>query len=100
LRDDDDDGVHQDVGLPNTKGAGLVVATQALRAEGYKNYTTILAKLPYVIGFHWFEWFDEPVEGRALDGENSNYGLVNINGKPDCLPPPYMHLMLNWWWRR
>jgi hypothetical protein len=41
----DDDGILQDVGLPNTKGAGLVVATQALRAEGYKNFTTILAKL-------------------------------------------------------
>lgn len=68
-----------DSGLPNTKGAGLVVPTQADRALGYKNYTTTLAKLPYVIGFHWFEWFDEPAEGRKLDGENSNYGLVTIN---------------------
>jgi hypothetical protein len=74
--------VLQDSGLPNTKGAGLVVPTQADRALGYKNYTTTLAKLPYVIGFHWFEWFDEPAEGRKLDGENSNYGLVTINGAP------------------
>jgi hypothetical protein len=59
-----------------------VVATQTDRAQGYKNFTTILAKLTYMVGFHWFEWADEPFEGRALDGENSNYGLVTINGTP------------------
>jgi agarase len=70
----------QDTGLPNTKGAGLVVKTQALRAEGYKNFTTTLAQLPYIVGLHWFAWNDQPVEGRQLDGENSNYGVVNIHG--------------------
>ncbi|ELR18241.1 EGFlike domain containing protein [Acanthamoeba castellanii str. Neff] len=68
-----------DSGLPNTKGAGLLVATQALRAEGYKNYTTKLAPLPGLVGFHWFQWSDQPAEGRGSDGENSNFGLVNKN---------------------
>jgi len=30
-----------------------------------------------MVGFHWFEWFDEPAVGRIPDGENSNYGVVN-----------------------
>jgi agarase len=56
------------------------VLTQTERAEGYRNYTTTLAKSPYVVGFHWFQWADQPKEGRA-DGENSNYGVVTANGK-------------------
>jgi hypothetical protein len=73
----------QDSGLPNTKGAGLTVATQALRAQGYKNYTTTLAPHPSLVGFHWFQWVDQPVDGRESDGENSNFGLVNKNGTND-----------------
>jgi len=34
-----------------------------------------------VVGYHWFEHADEPAEGR-FDGENSNYGLVNIRDEP------------------
>lgn len=70
----------QDSGIPNRQGAGLLVPTQTARAQGYHNYTTILAASPYVIGFHWFMWFDEPYEGRSLDGEDSNYGVVNVVG--------------------
>jgi hypothetical protein len=36
--------------------------------------------LPYVVGLHWFEWADEPPQGR-FDGENCNYGLVDIHDK-------------------
>ena len=61
---------------PYTKATGVTVVPEVGTS------TTTLAKLPYVIGFHWFEWFDEPAEGRKLDGENSNYGLVTINGTP------------------
>ena len=31
--------------------------------------------------YHWFEWVDEPEEGR-FDGENSNYGRVDIQDHP------------------
>jgi transposase InsO family protein len=41
------------------------------------DYVTRLESLPEAVGYHWFEWSDEPKEGR-FDGENSNYGFVNI----------------------
>jgi len=70
-----------DSGLPNTRGAGSPVATQQDRASCFETYVTELLKLPFAVGFHWFEYADEPAEGR-FDGENSNYGLVNIQDDP------------------
>lgn len=67
-----------DSGLPNTKGAGRPVPTQKDRAENFKRFVTALMKLPYCVGYHWFQWSDQPVQGR-FDGENSNYGLVKEN---------------------
>ncbi|HEX8984639.1 MAG TPA: hypothetical protein VF767_04385 [Bryobacteraceae bacterium] len=71
-----------DSGLPNTKGAAKPVATQRDRADGFATYVEALAALPNCVGFHWFEYRDEPREGRRLDGENSNYGLVRIDFTP------------------
>ena len=51
------------------------------RAKAYSNYETRLESLPQAVGYHWFQWSDEPKEGR-FDGENSNYGLVNIADQP------------------
>ncbi|RJP23458.1 MAG: beta-agarase [Candidatus Omnitrophota bacterium] len=70
-----------DSGLPNTKGAGKPVETQDDRARHFTEFVTALMKMPFVVGYHWFEYADEPKEGR-FDGENSNYGLVDINDKP------------------
>jgi hypothetical protein len=70
-----------DSGLPNTKGAAKPVATQQERADGFARYVEALASLPYCVGFHWFEYRDEPMEGR-FDGENSNYGVVHIDFTP------------------
>jgi agarase len=70
-----------DSGLPNTKGAGKPVATQADRAAGFEQYVRALAALPGVVGYHWFEYRDEPKDGR-FDGENSNYGVVRIDFTP------------------
>jgi hypothetical protein len=70
-----------DSGLPNTKGAAKPVATQQDRANGFARYVEALASLPFCVGFHWFEYRDEPKEGR-FDGENSNYGLVRIDFTP------------------
>lgn len=70
-----------DSGLPNTKGAGLPVATQADRARSFTSYVSALLTLPYAVGYHWFEHADEPAQGR-FDGENCNYGLVNIRDEP------------------
>ncbi len=71
----------QDSGLPNTRGAGPRVANQQERAKAYRDYVTWLESLPEAVGYHWFEWVDEPKEGR-FDGEDSNYGLVDIADKP------------------
>jgi hypothetical protein len=71
----------EDAGLPNTRGAGPKVPNQQARAKAYTDYVTWLESLPEVIGYHWFQWVDEPKEGR-FDGEDSNYGLVDINDRP------------------
>jgi hypothetical protein len=67
----------RDSGLPNTRGAGHLVDTQAERAAAFKNFVTLALQNPNLVGYHWFEHCDEPKEGR-FDGENSNYGVVNI----------------------
>ncbi|HEV2380459.1 MAG TPA: agarase [Terriglobia bacterium] len=71
----------QDSGLPNTQGAGPRVPDQAARAKAYADYVTRLESLQEAIGYHWFQWSDEPKEGR-FDGENSNYGLVSVSDMP------------------
>ncbi len=71
-----------DSGLPNTKGAAKPVATQKDRAGGFTAYVGALASLPGCVGYHWFQYRDQPKQGRTLDGENSNYGLVRIDGTP------------------
>jgi hypothetical protein len=71
-----------DSGLPNTKGAAKPVATQEDRAKGFASYVEALAALPGCVGYHWFQYRDQPKEGRRLDGENSNYGVVKIDGTP------------------
>jgi sugar phosphate isomerase/epimerase len=70
-----------DSGLPNTKGAGRPLPTQEDRADSFDRYVNGLMDLPMCVGSHWFEHSDEPKEGR-FDGENSNYGVVNINDEP------------------
>jgi hypothetical protein len=71
----------EDSGLPNTRGAGPRVPNQQARAKAYTDYVNQLLSVPEAVGYHWFEWVDEPKEGR-FDGEDSNYGLVNIQDKP------------------
>lgn len=66
-----------DSGLPNTNGAGPVVATQAERAACLRHYVTAAVGKPALVGYHWFEHADQPIEGR-FDGENSNFGVVTI----------------------
>lgn len=71
----------EDAGLPNSKGGGPKVPTQADRAQAYHDFVRDLMSEPAVVGYHWFKWSDEPKEGR-FDGEDSNYGLVTIDDDP------------------
>jgi len=68
-------------GNKNSSGGFPVVETQRQRADAVKNYLTTIARKPYVIGAHWFQFYDEPTYGRA-DGENYNMGVVDIHGVP------------------
>jgi agarase len=77
-----------DSGLYNTIGAGDAVLTQKDRADLFTNYVQDLAKLPSCLGFYWFKYRDQPKQGAGTrspggwGGENSNYGLVKIDGTP------------------
>ncbi len=69
-------------GLKNAKGVNNTVKTQKERAERFKKYAELFLNLPYIIGYHWFQFFDEPSSGRFFDGEDSNYGIVDHDGNP------------------
>lgn len=69
-------------GDSNVKGAEVTVPTQADRAARYRNYVTEVMAEPYLLGVHWFQYFDEPADGRSFDGENSNYGVVDVHNRP------------------
>ena len=62
---------------------GLVqVGTQEARADAYTNYMTGVFQNEYLVGAHWFQYYDQPVLGRAWDGENSNCGFVDVTDQP------------------
>ncbi|MDP3786875.1 MAG: discoidin domain-containing protein [Candidatus Omnitrophota bacterium] len=65
-------------GDKNTAGADVTVATQNDRKVGYNKYVSQAMEFPYMVGYHWFEYFDQSPQGRSFDGENSNYGIVDI----------------------
>jgi len=72
-----------DSGLPCTKGAGQRFRTQAERARASEIYARTILRLPFMIGFDYFMWVDEPALGiTSTFPENTNYGLVSEEGKP------------------
>ena len=71
-----------DSGLPNTwPPIYPTLDTQEERADGLERYALNVFNRDYVVGYHWFTWSDQPAEGR-FDGENNNFGLVNIEDTP------------------
>jgi hypothetical protein len=64
-------------------GKGVVsVANEAERGEAYAAFLAAAAYDPQIVGAHWFQYTDQPVTGRLLDGENSHIGLVGITDIP------------------
>jgi hypothetical protein len=64
-------------------GKGVVsVASEAQRGAAYARFLGAAASDPQIVGAHWFEYTDQPVTGRLLDGENSHIGLVGITDIP------------------
>ncbi len=69
-------------GNRNTVGFAAQVPDQQARADGYRLFTSRLARVPYVIGADWFQWMDEPPSGRTYDGEDVNFGVVDVDDRP------------------
>jgi hypothetical protein len=65
----------------SNNGHLMTVDTQAERAAGAAAATENFARIPTVVGSHWFQYYDHPKGGRA-DGEDYNFGLVDINDRP------------------
>jgi hypothetical protein len=62
---------------------GLVATpNQPARAEMYRDYIRSVVDNPAFVGCAWFQYLDEPLTGRAYDGENYNIGFVNVTDTP------------------
>ncbi len=62
---------------------GLVAASsQADRARMFIDYMRTVLDHPAFIGAHWFQYADQALTGRTLDGENYNIGFVMHNDTP------------------
>ncbi|MBQ9430015.1 MAG: hypothetical protein IJU44_00520 [Kiritimatiellae bacterium] len=74
-----------DSGLPCRNGAGQRFRTQTERTAATELCAKTMLSLPFIIGYDYFMWVDEPALGisKAFP-EDSNYGLVN----EDCEPYP------------
>ena len=62
---------------------GLVGAgAESERGTAYARYLRAVADNPDFVGAHWFEYIDEPLTGRTLDGENGHIGFVTVADVP------------------
>jgi len=66
-----------DSGLPNSwPPVYPTYETQQERADAFEEYALDKHLYPWIVGYHWFEWVDQPMDGR-FDGEDNNFGLVS-----------------------
>jgi hypothetical protein len=62
---------------------GIVGAgSESERGPAYARYLNAVADNPDFVGAHWFQYIDEPLTGRALDGENAHVGFVTVADLP------------------
>ncbi|QLL14722.1 beta-galactosidase [Pseudomonas chlororaphis] len=52
------------------------------RGPAYAQFLKQALSEPSIVGVHWFQYLDQPVTGRLLDGENGHFGLVGITDVP------------------
>ncbi len=74
----------KDSGLPNTWPPNWlfpVFRSQTDRADAFEKFARTAICSDYIVGYHWFTFADQPALGR-FDGENSNFGLVNVDDVP------------------
>ena len=58
------------------------VNSQQERGIAYRYYTEQAYSHPGMIGTAYFQWCDQDLMGRSLDGENYNCGLVDVTDRP------------------
>lgn len=56
------------------------VSTQTERAQKWRAWADSAFADPRVVGVHWFCHADQPLTGRATDGENFPLGFVDVTG--------------------
>jgi hypothetical protein len=62
---------------------GLIpVSDEAARGPAYDRLLKSVLANPDFVGAHWFQYLDQAVTGRWLDGENGHLGLVGITDIP------------------
>ncbi|MCU1750485.1 beta-galactosidase [Pseudomonas sp. 6D_7.1_Bac1] len=63
-------------------GGVTQLAKEEDRGPAYANFVKQAVSEPSIVGVHWFQYLDQPVTGRLLDGENGHFGLVGITDLP------------------
>ena len=58
-------------------GAGPLLQTQEDRGAAWSSFVGKLMGLEFVVGYHHFQYFDQPSDPTKL--HNTNYGLVSVN---------------------
>ena len=73
------------VGAPRSRDVSPRPGRRHRPARGaaiYTDYVKSVLKNPALVGCHWFQYVDEPLTGRAYDGENYNIGFLTVTGTP------------------
>jgi hypothetical protein len=63
-------------------GGVTQLAKEEDRGPAYARFLKQALSEPSIVGVHWFQYLDQPVTGRLLDGENGHFGLVGITDLP------------------
>ena len=58
------------------------VNSEKERGIAYRYYTEQSYSHPGIIGTAYFQWSDQELLGRSLDGENYNCGLIDVTDRP------------------
>lgn len=58
------------------------VDSQKERGVAYRYYTEKAYSHPGLIGTGYFQWCDQDLTGRGLDGENYNCGIIDVTDRP------------------
>ena len=74
----------------------VTASSQQQRANQFENFIAPLYEdTPALVGDDWFQYVDEPPGGRTGDGENSDFGMIDVHGNPYPTMVAAMQLMHN-----